>query len=291
MSTMSEPRVVKGLRDLLPAHDAFILDVWGTVYDGLEAFPGVVACLERLRETGKRVAFLSNAPQLPSTVAGRLERIGILPTCYDLIVTSGGVTRARLESEDDELLQDCRGRVYQTGPERFPDTLARDRFEEVDSVEKADWILNSGPAGPHDRIEDYEDRLRIGAARGLPMVCANPDRIVSHGGDIQICAGTLAERYEALGGKAHYIGKPYPGVFEQCAKALGVSDPTRVLMIGDNLETDILGANRVGFPSLLVASGVHDLAAPDGSIRQADLDALAQRYGAKPDYVSGMLAW
>ena len=62
-------------------------------------------------------------------------------------------------------------------------------------------------------------------------------------------------------------------------------------MVGDNLETDILGANRIGYHSLLIASGVHTLIDCDGGISLSQLDGIEIAVGAQPNYVIDKLRW
>src|SRR5207248_9488529 len=103
----------------------------------------------------------------------------------------------------------------------------------------------------------YEAVMPGAQRRGLPMICANPDLVVSHGGRLAICAGTLARRYEALGGRVRWHGKPFPSVYRTCFALLGIADKGRILAVGDSLRTDIAGARGVGIDSLLVAAGIH----------------------------------
>jgi len=280
-----------GLDSIADQYDGFIFDVWGTVYDGGRIFPDVAQVFEGLRRLSKRVVFLSNSPQLPWVVGERLSGIGLAAGCHDGIVTSGGETHFQLSAGGLPELAPFTGSVYLTGPDRFPDTLPRDHAIIAKSISDADWILNAGPNHPPETLDDYEERLRDGAARGLPMLCANPDKTVLHGGDRLICAGALAERYVLLGGTVTYIGKPHALVFKRCAEMLGITKPERILMVGDNLETDVLGANRVGCHSLLVASGVHGLLESDGTVALSRLGELESFFSARPNHVISELKW
>src|SRR6266403_1275228 len=127
----------------------------------------------------------------------------------------------------------------------------------VTDIEAADFILNTGPWGWEEKAEHYEAVMRAGSARGVPMICANPDLIVHHGGKVAICAGTLAQRYETLGGRVRWHGKPFPSVYHTCFGLLGDVAMDRILAIGDSLRTDIAGANGVGIASVLIAGGIH----------------------------------
>lgn len=282
---------LSGLSAIADDYDGFIFDVWGTVYDGGQVFPDVVKVFEGLRQLKKRVVFLSNSPQLPSVVGERLARIGLKAAFHDGIVTSGGETHFQLSAGALPELSPFKGSVYLTGPDRFPDTLPQDGARITQSISDAGWILNAGPNHPPESLDDYEERLREGVARGLPMLCANPDKTVLQGGERLICAGALAERYADLGGAVVHIGKPHGLVFQRCAELLGIVDHQRILMVGDNLETDILGANRVGYHSLLVASGVHGLLDDERNVAFSELAKLETVFAARPEHVIDGLKW
>ena len=70
-------RLIEGMRELAPAYDGFILDLWGVVHDGVAPFPGVLDCMGRLVEAGKRIVLLSNAPRRADDVIRRIEKIGV----------------------------------------------------------------------------------------------------------------------------------------------------------------------------------------------------------------------
>jgi HAD superfamily hydrolase (TIGR01459 family) len=162
----------------------------------------------------------------------------------------------------------------------------------VDAPEDADFILNTGPAQWHDTIETYAPALRAACGRGLPMVCANPDLVVIHGGKPALCAGALAEHYEAIGGQVRWHGKPHPSVYDSCLGLLGISDRTRLLAIGDSLRTDIAGAANAGIDSLLIAGGVHAAEFASGSeIDLGRVAAAVRESGTRPIGVAERFVW
>jgi HAD superfamily hydrolase (TIGR01459 family) len=87
------------------------------------------------------------------------------------------------------------------------------------------------------------------------MICANPDIVVPRGERFVHCAGALARAYEAIGGAVTYYGKPHPPIYKTALEAAG--GPERPLVVGDGMETDIRGANRMGIDALFVADGLH----------------------------------
>src|SRR5258708_23239322 len=122
----------------------------------------------------------------------------------------------------------------------------------VATLAEAGFILNTGPAEWEDTIEDYAPVLDAARRRDLPMVCANPDLVVIHDGRPALCAGALAEHYQAIGGRVRWHGKPYPSGYDSCLGLLGINDPRRILATGDSLRTAIAGAQGRGTDSRLI---------------------------------------
>jgi len=129
--------------------------------------------------------------------------------------------------------------------------------------------------------EDYDAILAAMHARRLELICANPDIVVEDGGKLFYCAGAIAERYAAAGGKVIQAGKPFAPIY---ARALELARgpgkvtirPSRVLAIGDAMHTDIKGAHNQGFDSLFVTSGIHRKELHGGA-QDAGLDSAAFR--------------
>ena len=80
------------------------------------------------------------------------------------------------------------------------------------------------------------------------LVCTNPDLIVHRGTKEEYCAGYIAKIFEELGGKVIYYGKPHKEIYEMCFKK-----NEKVLAIGDNLRTDIKGANNLNIDCLFIS--------------------------------------
>lgn len=248
--------ILPGIEAIAQDHDALILDLWGVIHDGVKAFPGAADTLRRLKAAGKRTCLLSNAPRRGFALVKLMEGMGIGRDLYDHVMSSGEATHTELLSREDPFFAKLGRRCLHIGPERD-----RNIYEGLDiditGVEKADFILNTGPDSFDETVEDYMPVMRIAAERKLPMVCANPDMVVVREGKRLICAGALAERYAELGGAVAYRGKPDPAIYELCLKLLGVTDRSRVLAVGDAFHTDIAGANAAGINSVLVTGGIH----------------------------------
>jgi HAD superfamily hydrolase (TIGR01459 family) len=249
--------LIGGIAALAPRYDGFILDLWGVVHDGVAPLPGALECLAALKADGKRIALLSNAPRRSDDVVERITRIGVPAGLYHHVLSSGEEAWQHLHRRDDPFYAALGRRCLHIGSER--DMLIREglELEFVDTAEEAEFILNTGPAGWEDVIEDYAPLLRRALARTLPMVCANPDLVVMHGNRLALCAGALAQWYEEAGGRVRWHGKPFRSIYDTCLELLGITDRTRILAVGDSLRTDIAGAMGAGLDSVLIAGGIH----------------------------------
>jgi HAD superfamily hydrolase (TIGR01459 family) len=249
------PPVVAGLADLAPRYDLLLCDVWGVVHNGLAAFPEACEALERMRARGGAVMLISNAPRPGHVIERMLAKLQVPRGVYDGIVSSGDVTR-------DELAKRPGARVYHLGPPRdHPNYDGLDL--ELVPLEDADLVVCTGLFDDTwETPDDYRDLLGQIRARGLAMICANPDIVVERGEQLVWCAGALAERYAALGGQTIYAGKPYAPIYQltlaQAARIRGGGIAAdKVLAIGDGVRTDLLGAVTQGFDSLFVYGGIH----------------------------------
>ena len=292
----TEIALLPGIAGLAAHYQGFILDLWGVLHDGRAPLPGVLECLERLRAAGKRILVLSNAPRRAHLVEARVGEIGIPRHLYDHLMSSGEETWQHLSRRDDPFYRSL-GRVcYHIGPPRDDNMLADLGLRRVEDIEQADFILNTGPWGWEATAAGYEPLLQRARARELPMVCANPDLVVMHMGRRAICAGTLAERYEAMGGRVRWHGKPRPEIYRHCFELLQVGDRRRILAVGDSLRTDIAGAAAVGIDSLWILGGIHgeELGAAPGSnaaLDQARLSAAIAADGHRPGWAMPHLIW
>ena len=292
--TASAIPFLAGLSEIVGDYDGFILDLWGVLHDGRAPLPGVLDCLERLKAAGKRTTILSNAPRRSALVEARVAEIGIPRTLYDHLMCSGEETWQHLSRRADPFYAALGRACYHIGPRRDDNMLADIGLRRVDEVAESDFILNTGPSEFGATVEQYEPMLQAARARGLPMVCANPDLVVIHSGRRAICAGALAQRYEEIGGAVRWHGKPFPSIYETCFRLLGVAERGRILAVGDSLRTDIAGANAVGIASVLVLGGIHgeELGVAPGVLPDpAILAAAVAASGQRPSYAIAHLIW
>lgn len=284
---------IRGAREVAADYDGFVLDLWGVIHDGVQPYPGVLDCLAALLAVGKRVVLLSNAPRRAYDVVNRITAIGVPQGLYHGVMSSGEEAWEYLKRRDDPFYADIGQRCLHICSDRDLEIRVGLDLDYVERAEEAEFILNTGPAGWDDTIEDYAPILAAGRERGLKMVCANPDLMVNHGTQLALCAGALAVHYEGIGGAVRWHGKPYPSVYNSCLRLLGIADQRRILAVGDSLRTDIAGANGAGLDSLLIAGqGIHlDEFAPGGRLDHARIAAAAATAGARPTLVAPRFIW
>lgn len=257
---------ISGLSDLAGRYDAVLSDVWGVIHNGVSAFPEAVEALRSFRRAGGRAVLITNAPRPSGPIVDMLDRLGVPRDAYDAIVSSGDATRAMIEK--------YRGRaIHHVGPATEDDALYDGLDLSRTGADEAEVVVVTDLDTDDDTPEMYRERARHWLARKLPMICANPDRVVEHGDKIIYCGGALGDLYSAMGGMVHMAGKPYPPIYEQAfalaENAAGRSlDKSRVLAIGDSVRTDAAGAAQFGIDLLFIT----------GSIHAAELDAFG-----KPD--------
>jgi HAD superfamily hydrolase (TIGR01459 family) len=285
--------LIDGMRELAPDYDGFILDLWGVVHDGTAPFPGVLDCMGRLVDRGKRVVLLSNAPRRSDDVVRRIALIGVPAGLYHAVMSSGEEAWQYLHDRADPFYAALGRRCLQIGSERDLEIRGGLGLEFVETPDEADFILNTGPAEWEDTIADYAPVLEAARDRDLPMVCANPDLVVIHDGKPALCAGALAEHYEKIGGRVRWHGKPYPSVYDSCLALMGIAERRRLLAIGDSLRTDIAGAAGAHIDSLLIAGGVHagEFTTEEGALDPDRIAAAITKSGTNPIGVAARFIW
>ena len=229
-----------------PAYTTILCDIWGVVHDGMAVHPGVAERLLRWTGEGRTVVLITNAPRTAETVRDRLDALGLPRAAYHAITTGGqagmdallrlGQPVGLIGTATDRIDLECVGlRVVEAG---FTDLACMGLDERRDAV------------------ADYAGQLESLAAQAITLHCLNPDRVVMVGSTAEICAGALADAYEALGGRACWYGKPWPAIYDHALGLAGNPPRASVLAIGDGLVTDVVGAARNGFACLYVTGGL-----------------------------------
>ena len=258
---------------LIQGCDTVLFDAYGVLVHGTGAMPGAAAALALLAQAGKAACVVTNdASKLPEAAAARFARLG-LPLLPAQVVTSGMLLagwfqRHGLEGARCAVLgpSDAKTYVRRAGAEVVPvdaefDVLALCDESGFDFLRGVDGALTSV--------------LRaLDAGRAPRLVLPNPDLVYPEGENaFGFAAGAVAGMFEAALARCHpgrgdlrfeALGKPGPDLFRLALEQTG-TPAQRALMVGDQVETDIAGANAAGIPSALLTLGVS---------RTRDLDLL-----------------
>jgi HAD superfamily hydrolase (TIGR01459 family) len=276
---------ISGLADLAGRYDAVLSDVWGVVHNGVEAFPGAVDALSQFRKAGGKVVFITNAPRPSGPIIAMLDRLGVHRQAYDAIVSSGDATRS--------MIAKYRGRpVHHVGPATDDDALYEGLGVRRAGADEADVVVVTDLDTDDDTPEMYRERARFWLSRKLPMICANPDRVVEHGDKIIYCGGALGDLYAAMGGMVLMAGKPYQPIYEEAFRLAEEAagrplDKSRVLAIGDSVRTDATGAAKFGVDLLFVTGSIH--AAELDAFGKPDPQAIADLVAPSRAHMAGFL--
>lgn len=281
---MSLP-VYDGITPLLDEYDGFIIDLWGVVHDGAQLFPGALDALRLLDRRAKSFVFVTNAPRRVAPIVELLTGFGIPGELARNVLSSGELVYEELASRRSPDFARLGRTFFHLGPERDRNVFeSLTGYKEVETPETADFVLNTGPWDLEAAEETFDPILSACAARNLPMVCANPDKVIVREGRMSICAGALAVRYERMGCEVIWRGKPDAAVFHAAVARLGVT-PAKALVIGDSFTTDLAGADAALLDSVLVTGGIHarELAAEGQPVDGTAVQDLARLHGLFPE--------
>jgi HAD superfamily hydrolase (TIGR01459 family) len=231
-----------------PKYRLILCDVWGVVHDGVTLYPGAQTRLGQWRREGRCVVLITNAPRTAAAVEKQLARIGLPHDAYDFIATSGEAGIEALNALGRPV-----GFVGTAGDREILEGRGVRIAENEDFTELAcTGIMEGRPTAA-----DYRADLERWAERDVEMHCLNPDRLVIRGGVPEACAGAIADLYAMIGGRVTWYGKPFPRIYAHALHLAGDPPKNEVLAAGDGLQTDILGAARMGFDTVFVRGGIH----------------------------------
>jgi len=290
---MSPPQLLSGLADVVSDYDALFCDIWGVLHNGRQHFPPAYEALKRFKADRGPVILISNSPRPHDNLTEQLASLGVFEDGFSAVISSGDATREYLRQFAPQ------GPAWRIGDPREQTLYAGIDIDLSGTPETAAFISCTSPYDDeNDTLDRYRADFAVAAARRLPMVCANPDKIVQRGDKIVMCAGSLADLYTSLGGEAIMAGKPYAPIYDLCYAALDrlmgqPHDRRRILAIGDGLPTDVLGANGQGLDLVFIAAGIHAKEAVDatGALDPRLLGRLLEREGADAKYVAEALRW
>lgn len=223
----------------------FLIDMDGVVYRGTELIPGAVEFVDLLHKRDIPFMFLTNNSQrTPMDIATRLQRMGF-QIGAEHVFTSALATASYLSQHKPQ------GTAYVIGEGGLLNALDRVGIAIVDH--NPDFVVVG--EGRTINLESIEKAVQM-VINGAKLIATNldPSCPTQDGGVRPGCGAFVKMLEEATGFRAFSPGKPSPVIFREARKRLGLSSG-ETIMIGDTMETDILGGNQLGFRTILVLSG------------------------------------
>jgi len=265
----------EGFSSIVDDYQLFYVDLWGVVHNGVSLHEEAIKTLNEITRKKKDYILLTNAPRPNHSVKSFLEKLGMEKEIRDHVYTSG---EAALNYLRKHFLEKT---FFHVGPPRDFDLFTDFKKNKSENIENSDYILCTGLFDNHDKDLKYYKSLFENNLK-KKMICTNPDLIVDRGSNRELCAGSVAMVFEKMGGEVVYFGKPYPEVYNQSFD----NKNKKILSIGDNLNTDIKGANLLNFDSLLISNGIHKK-----EIEKNGIQKLSKSYEAICNYVQSELKW
>jgi len=264
----------EGLKSIVNRYDLFFIDLWGVVHNGIELYENSINVLDNLAAAKKDFVLLTNAPRPNATVINFLKKMG-LKKYFENVFTSGEAAHKYLISHLGKK------NFFHIGPPRDFDLFKNIEKNNVLNIEDADYFLCTGLFEDQENDLNYYKKL-LSNHTSKKMICTNPDLIVDRGEEREYCAGSVAKSFEEIKGEVIYFGKPHPPVYNLSTNIIN----KKVLCIGDNLNTDIKGANIQNFDSLLITNGIHRK-----EILDTELISVLKKYETRVDYIQNNLKW
>ena len=264
-----------GLRSIVENYDIFYIDLWGVIHNGIALHKNAIEALEEITKANKNYVLLTNAPRPSKIVKVSLEKMGMKSEIREKVYSSG---EAALNYLKKNLLND---KFYHIGPPKDYDLFLDFKKNKTENAKGSNYLLCTGLFEEQGVDLNYYKEL-FKDHIDKKMICTNPDLIVDKGEKRELCAGSVALVFEKMGGEVIYFGKPFPEVYNQAINNEG----KRVLSIGDNLNTDIKGANLLNYNSLIISSGIHK-----DEIKKEGIDLVLKKYEVVVNFIQTELKW
>ena len=271
-------KAITSLMQIACDYDALVFDQWGVLHNGVVAYPNAIAALSSCYANGHRLAVLSNSGKRSTPNAARIAAMGFAPERFETVMTSGEALWHDIYSGD--ISQKKFYAIERSAGDAKQWAQGLD-IEFCSSLNAADAVLLMGLTDDSTE-ENRQEILEEIVLSGLPLYCSNPDLASprAHGATVA-SPGAIAHAYQKRGGQVFFYGKPHQAVFHAIEKTLGTS---RLLMIGDSLLHDIVGATAVGWDSLLIEGGLYVEKFASGD-QNTTLKQLCTEYGVSaPTY-------
>jgi len=265
----------EGLRSIIANYDIFYIDLWGVVHNGISLHKKAIEVLEEIDEAKKKYVLLTNAPRPSKTVKSFLEKMGMDKKIREKVYSSGEASLSYL------IKNYLDKKFYHIGPPKDFDLFLNFEKNKIKNINESSYLLCTGLFEDQSKDLNYYKKL-LKEHVDKKMICTNPDLIVDRGNKREFCAGSVALVFEKIGGEVVYFGKPFPEVYNQSID----NKNKKVLCIGDNLNTDIKGANLLNFDSLVISNGVHK-----DEIEKEGIEIVSKKYESVVNFIQSELKW
>ena len=263
------------LSSIADKYQLFYIDLWGVVHNGIKLHEEAINALKQISKKNKDYVLLTNAPRPNIAVKNFLEKMGMEKEIRDHVFTSGEAALNYLKKNFSDKA------FYHVGPPRDFDLFKDFEKNKSAEIEKSEYIICTGLFDNHDKeLNYYKDLFEKHLEK--KMICTNPDLIVDRGSKREFCAGSVAMVFEKMGGDVIYFGKPYPEVYNQSID----NKNKKILCIGDNLNTDIKGANLLNYDSLIISNGIHKK-----EINDEGIEKTSKKYEVVVNFIQSELKW
>jgi len=256
-----------------------LADLDGVIYRGPDALPHAVASLRKAAR-GRTLGYVTNnASRTPSQVAHQLAGYGLTVAAEDVVTSPQSAVRVLSSLVKPGAL------VLVVGGEGLLQEVKAAGFAITDSADDRPEAVVQGFAPEVGWVHLAQASFALQRKPEIPWIATNTDWTIPVQGGIAPGNGALVSAVHlAVGRLATFAGKPEPEIFTVALERWAI-EPTKTLMIGDRLDTDVLGANRAGLLSALVLTGIDSaktLLASDASMRPdfvlEDLRGLHEPY-------------
>ena len=269
--------------DIAKDFKVIMLDSYGVVKNHKGLIAGIDKTIDWIKKEGKTFRLLTNdASRSQQQQMESLASLGLPGIELHEIVTSGMMAKQFLEQKIKD------GRIAYLGTENSAEyilqsglqhvSVADVDLEDIDDISAFVFLDDEG----FDWNTDINKTVNLLRKKTIPVILANSDKfypVAKH--DVAVATGGIAKLVESmLSKKFIHFGKPDSQMFmyayEGLIEELGEIDKSDILMVGDTLETDILGGNKFGVKTMLVLSG---------NTREDRVDLNISSSGIIPDYI------
>ena len=272
---MTENLDKDGLRSIVENYDIFYIDLWGVIHNGITLHNKAIEVLEKITESKKKYVLLTNAPRPNKTVRKILKKMGISKEISERVYSSGEASLSYLKKNY------ANKKFFHIGPSRDFDLFLDFEKNKTRDIKESHYLLCTGLSEEKGEDLDYY-KIFFKEHINKKLICTNPDLIVERGDKRELCAGSVALIFKKMGGEVIYFGKPFSEVYNRSID----NKDKKVLSIGDNLNTDIKGANFLNYDSLIISNGVHKK-----EIKKEGIDIVSKKYEVVVNFIQTELKW